>query len=369
MDHTVLSTQDLTVGYQEPLIREICLDLRQGEIVALIGPNGAGKTTVLKSILRQLAPLSGVILLKGEDLTARSLRDTARLTAAVQTGRFPAELMTVEDVVSAGRYPYTGAFGLLSAEDHQKVREAMETVQVADLAGRDFNCLSDGQRQRVLLARALCQEPELLVLDEPTSFLDIRYKLEFLSILRQLTAQKKLSVLLSLHELELAQRAADKIACIHGDRIVRFGPPEEIFVPGFIPALFDMQSGSYDPLSGSVELERVSGPARVFVLAGGGCGTSVFRRLQRAGIAFSAGILWQNDLDQPAAQALAVQVLTAPAFSALTQAQLEAAMRCIDETETTIAALPEAQMTGAAAPLAQLVEYARSAGKLREAPE
>ena len=367
MKKTYLKTENLSVGYHKvPLIRDICLSLEKGEILVLLGPNGAGKTTILKSIIRQLAPMGGSVYLKGEDMAQMKSNTLSRQMASVQTGRVETELLTVEDVVGAGRYPYTGTFGLLSKEDKTKIKEAMEQVQITDLADRDFTQISDGQRQRVLLARALCQEPELLVLDEPTSFLDIRYKLEFLSILQKLAHEKELSVILSLHELDLAQRIADKVVCVKGDRIERFGKAEEVFRDDFIEQLFDIQKGSYHALSGSVELEKAEGNAEVFVIAGAGYGTAVFRQLQRQQIPFSTGILWKNDQDLPSARALSEEVLEAEAFSPISSELLEKAKRKIDQAKEVILALPIEKMRGLAAPLQELAAYAKEKGKLQE---
>jgi iron complex transport system ATP-binding protein len=367
MEKAYLKTENLSVGYQKlPLIKDICLSLEKGEILVLLGPNGAGKTTILKSIIRQLAPMGGSVYLKGEDMAQMKSNALSRQMASVQTGRVETELLTVEDVVGAGRYPYTGTFGLLSKEDKTKIKEAMEQVQITDLANRDFTQISDGQRQRVLLARALCQEPELLVLDEPTSFLDIRYKLEFLSILQKLAHEKELSVILSLHELDLAQRIADKVVCVKGDRIERFGKAEEVFRDDFIEQLFDIQKGSYHALSGSVELEKAGGPAEFFVIAGAGYGTALFRQLQRQQISFSTGILWENDQDLPSAKALSEEVLEAEAFSPISSELLEKAKEKIDQAKEVILALPIEKMTGFAASLQELAAYAKEKGKLQE---
>ena len=134
-------------------------------------------------------------------------------------------MMTCKEVVATGRYPYTGKFGVLSKEDWKIVDEAVRLVHIENLAERDFTKTSDGQKQRVMLARALCQQPDILVLDEPTSFLDIRYKLEFLSIIQEMARNDRLTVILSLHELDLAERISDKVLCVRGDRIDRFGTP------------------------------------------------------------------------------------------------------------------------------------------------
>ena len=303
-------TEGLTVGYQGvPLIREIAFQLKKGEILTLIGPNGAGKTTILKSLIRQLKPLAGVIVLEGQKTDEMSGRDFARKLSVVLTERVRPEMMTCKEVVATGRYPYTGKFGVLSKEDWKIVAEAVRLVHIEDLAERDFTKTSDGQKQRVMLARALCQQPDILVLDEPTSFLDIRYKLEFLSIIQEMARNDRLTVILSLHELDLAERISDKVLCVRGDRIDRFGTPEEIFCGDYISELYGMTAGHYDAGTGELELQPVSGVPKVFVIAGGGRGKAVFRRLQRQGTPFATGILWENDLDYPSAKALAVQTV------------------------------------------------------------
>lgn len=176
MKEIYLHTRDLSVGYNgRPLIREIRLELARGQIMTLIGPNGAGKSTVLKSIIRQLEPVGGAVYLDGRDMAGLSEGDVARRMSVLMTSHIHPELMTCEDVAATGRYPYTGRLGILSREDREKVAQCLALVHASDLAERDFSRISDGQRQRVLLARALCQEPEVLVLDEPTSFLDIRH--------------------------------------------------------------------------------------------------------------------------------------------------------------------------------------------------
>ena len=209
-------TDQLTVGYEgKPLIREINIQLNKGEILTLIGPNGAGKSTILKSITRQLATISGTVYLEQQQMARMSNKEVSKKLAVVLTERMRPELMTCEDIVATGRYPYTGTLGILSASDKEKVRAAMETVHAWDLKDRDFTAISDGQRQRILLARAICQEPEIIVLDEPTSFLDIRHKLELLTILKKMVLENQLTVIMSLHELDLAQKISDKVICVH----------------------------------------------------------------------------------------------------------------------------------------------------------
>ncbi len=342
MDEFYFYTEGLTVGYQNvPLIKNIKIGVRRGEILTLIGPNGAGKTTILRNIIRQLEPIAGTVFLDGRKIRELSGRDLSMKMSVVLTERVRPELMTCEDVVATGRYPYTGRFGVLSEEDHRIVRETMELTHILDLVDRDFDETSDGQKQRVMLARALCQEPDIIVLDEPTSFLDIRYKLEFLSILQEMSRTRNLSVIMSLHELDLAGRISDKIACVYGDKIDRVGTPEEIFTPGYIPHLYHMTTGSYDELTGNLELAAVKGDPEVFVIAGNGRGTDIYRSLQRSGVAFATGILWENDLDYPSARALAAEVVSVKAFHEITGTEIARARQLIDSVSSVICAFDD----------------------------
>ena len=173
-------TDQLTVGYDgKPLIKEINIQLNKGEILTLIGPNGAGKSTILKSITRQLSLISGTVYLEQEQMSRMTNREVSKKLAVVLTERMRPELMTCEDVVS-------GTLGILSADDKEKVKSAMEMVHAWDLKDRDFTAISDGQRQRILLARAICQEPEIIILDEPTVGLDPKQIIEIRELIRTL---------------------------------------------------------------------------------------------------------------------------------------------------------------------------------------
>ena len=321
-----LQTENLSVGYNgKALIREIALSLHPGEIMTLIGPNGAGKSTILKSIIRQLALVRGTVRLDGRDMAGLTEGELSRSVSVLMTAHIHPELMTCFDVAATGRYPYTGRLGILTREDREKVAQCLALVHTSDLADRDFSRVSDGQRQRVLLARALCQEPEVLVLDEPTSFLDIRHKLELLAILKDMVRTRHLAVLMSLHELDLAQKVSDYVVCVRGDAVERQGPPEEIFTPDYIMSLYGAARGSYNALFGSLELEAVSGAPEVFVIGGGGAGIPAYRKLQRQGVPFAAGVLQENDLDYPAARALAAEVVSEEPFQPVGEASFRQA--------------------------------------------
>ena len=326
MAEVFLETKNLSVGYGTTVILDgVELTISPGEILTVIAPNGVGKSTLLKTLIRQLPAISGVVMLDHQPLAAYAERDLARKSAAVLTGRPEPEKMTCEEVVSAGRYPYTGRLGILSADDRLAVEEAMSLVRVLPLRDRDFNCLSDGQRQRVLLARAIAQDPKLLVMDEPTSFLDIRHKLEFLYLLKELVRQKQIAAVLSMHELDLAQKFSDTVLCLRDGHVDRIGPPEEIFSGGYIGQLFQVEFGTYNECFGSPEPPRISGTPRVFVIADGGEGIPLYRMLNRKGIPFAAGILFENDVELPVASALASAVITAKAFEPVPDETVEKA--------------------------------------------
>ena len=321
---------NITVGYDgRPLLRNVRLGVDRGEILTLIGPNGVGKSTLLKSLGGQLRLLGGTVLLEGTSLNTLSSGERAKTMALMLTQAPRTELTSCFELVSGGRYPYTGRLGLLSREDREKVRGALELVGAETLADRDFSKISDGQRQRVLLARAICQEPDIILLDEPTSFLDIRGKAELLDILRRLARERHVAILMSLHELDLAQKVSDRVACVGENGITMVGAPEEVFTAAQIQNLYHIAKGSYDPVYGGMELEAGSGEPEVFVIGGAGQGIPLYRRLQRQGRPFAAGILYENDLDYPVACALAAQVIAQEAFVPVEQRRFREALSCM----------------------------------------
>ena len=313
-------TQDLSVGYDgRALIHDINIQVEKGKILTLIGPNGAGKSTILKSITRHLAKICGQVYIDRQEIYAWSARELAKRVAVVLTDRIHPELMTCGEVVAMGRYPYTNALGHLTARDREIVAQARERVHTLYLAEQDFTTLSDGQRQRIMLARALCQEPEVLILDEPTAYLDIRHKIELLDILREMAHERGITVIMSLHEIDLATKISDYLLCVKGDTIEAFGPPEDILAEGVIERLYDIQRGSYNLLFGSVELAKPRGEPQVFVVGGGGQGVACYRALQKRQLPFAAGILFDNDVDCQVARELSDHVVTAPAFEPMTE--------------------------------------------------
>lgn len=363
MKDSYIHAENMAVGYQHrPLIEGIDLTLRPGEIVTLIGPNGSGKSTILKSMIRQLPLISGAVYYGGQDMKDLPEKELAKKISILMTQKFHTERMSCEELVAMGRYPYTNTLGILTSHDRQIIKEAISLVQAEAVAEKNFEEISDGQRQRILLARAICQEPEVMVLDEPTSFLDIRHKLKLLSILKELVQKKKIAILLSLHELDLAQKISDRVICIRDHKVDRFGTPEEIFSDRYIEELFGLEEGSYDACFGSMELLAVKKEPEIFVIAGGGSGISTYRNLQRKGISFATGILSENDIDYHVGRRLAAEIISEKAFSPIREETYERAEKILKRCKNVMCTLKEFGEYNQANK--KLLDYAGKTGKL-----
>ncbi|MCR5789583.1 MAG: ABC transporter ATP-binding protein [Lachnospiraceae bacterium] len=237
-----LETVSLSAGYgKHVIIYDADLSFTAGSIVTLIGANGSGKSTLLKTLCGELKPLNGTVRLSGPDgdrtITEIPAKELSKRIAILMTDKFRSGFMKVKEIVELGRYPYTGLTGMLSKTDKEAVEKALSLLKLTELADQLFSELSDGQRQLVMLARAICQEPEILIMDEPTSFLDINYKLALLRIIRALS-DKGITVILSLHELELAKEIADSCVCIREGHILPVCAPSEVFTPDILGEIF-----------------------------------------------------------------------------------------------------------------------------------
>lgn len=360
-----IAVTNLSAGYGgKAVLSDVTLHVKPGQILTLVGPNGSGKSTILKTITRQLRRISGSIAVIGRDMDDISGRELAQMMSMVMTERLSPELMTCRDVVATGRYPYTGHFGVLGKEDCEKVERAMKLLHISEVADRLFTQISDGQRQLIMLARALCQEPRLLILDEPTSFLDMRYKLEILSSIRQMVQSEGLAVIMSLHELDLAQKVSDIVACVDGSTVSAVGTPEEIFSGDIIRRLYHVSAEAFAQTTGSMFLPRIEGAPRVFVIGGGGRAIPLFYALQRRQIPFAVGILGENDVEWESACALAVRVISQRAFYPIEEGQLAEAKSCIDACVSCVCTADSFGPLNEANRL--LKEYAAQQGKLTE---
>ena len=329
-DEYFFTLDGLSVGYgKKAVVSDINVRLPRGTVLSLVGPNGAGKSTILNTITRRLSALAGVVCVDGGDIRKMRGRDVAQRLAAVTTERIRPELTTVYEIAASGRYPYTNAFGTLTPNDKKAVWDALSRVGVDDIVDCDFLSLSDGQRQRVMLARAICQEPDVIVLDEPTSYLDIKHKIELLEILRSM-ARSGVTVVMSMHEIDLASKVSDILMLIKDGRVAGLGAPGDVADADSVRELYGIGCGSYDDVFGSVELPRADGEPLLFVVGGGGCGIPFYRRAQSLSVPCAAGIIAENDVDIIPARALCVEVITAPVFEIFTEREAAAAHAVID---------------------------------------
>jgi len=225
---SALRIENLTSGYdrKKPVVKELNLAVKEGEFVGIVGPNGCGKTTLLKTIIGVIKPYSGSLAVGGRLVEQLNRRDLARKIALVPQMMEPVEGFTVEDMVLNRRLPYLERFAFESAEDYEAVEWAIEQLRIEELKGRMVDELSGGEFQRVMIARALAQEPNLLLLDEPISHLDIRYQVKICRLLRRLRAH--CSLLATFHDLNLASRFCTRLVLMSRGRIVADGPPAEV---------------------------------------------------------------------------------------------------------------------------------------------
>jgi iron complex transport system ATP-binding protein len=254
-----LRTRDLAVGYstrrsRRAVLERVNLEARAGELVCLLGPNGIGKSTLLRTLARMQPPLWGTVELAGTDLRSITDAELARRLGVVLTERVMVEALGVRRIVELGRYPHSGWFGRITDRDRRAVDWAIDAVGASHLVERDFSRLSDGERQRVMIARALAQEPVLLVLDEPTAFLDVPSRVELMGLLRHLTRDTALAVVVSTHDLELALRTADLVWLVMPGGELMAGAPEDVVLAGGVAQAFEGRRIRFHPEERSFRL-------------------------------------------------------------------------------------------------------------------
>ncbi|NLZ17643.1 MAG: ABC transporter ATP-binding protein [Desulfobulbaceae bacterium] len=306
-----LSVQALSVGYSStPVLRDLHFVCERGQFISLLGPNGAGKTTLLRTLSRHLPPLSGAIQVRGKSLKALGSLELARIMAVVLTDKITPPLLTVEEFVALGRYPHTDYLGRLRQVDKVRIHAALNDVHAGALRQRQFSDLSDGERQKVLIARALAQEPQLLLLDEPTIHLDLRHRIEVMAILRDLCREQGITVLASLHDVDVAAKISDRVALIKNGGMMAWGAPESIINAATVAELYNLEQAVFDSALGGLEIRGPSTGSRVFVLGGMGSGAGVYRMLAKKGFAISTGVLQEHDLDFHVARALGAECIS-----------------------------------------------------------
>lgn len=275
--HEVLTTVDLAVGYGRgrhatPILAGLSLVLRRGELVCLLGANGAGKTTLMRTLAGMQPPIHGEVCIDGESTRTLPPLELARRVSVVLTERADVGMLSAYDLVALGRHPYTDWTGRLSERDHAAVERALAAVRITPLAHRSVNELSDGERQKVMIARAFAQDAAIMLLDEPTAFLDLPRRVEIMDMLRRVAHDDKRAVLLSTHDLDLALRTADRFWLLGGDGQIHIGAPEDLILNGAFEAAFRDDGVQFDTSTGGFTMPlsqtrsiRVNGEGVAFV--------------------------------------------------------------------------------------------------------
>ena len=224
----------------EAVLKGVSIEIPQGEMLSIIGPNGAGKTTLLRCINRILKPRRGVIMINGQSIEGMSRREIAKRMGYVPQSTHQVFPNTVFDVILMGRRPHFA--WKCNEKDIEKVLETLKMLGIENLAMRDITELSGGQQQKVFIARALAQEPEILLLDEPTSNLDIKHQLEVMNIIKSITNERGITAIMAIHDLNLASRYADRVIMMHEGRIFAVGSPEEVLTPKNIREVYGVEA-------------------------------------------------------------------------------------------------------------------------------
>lgn len=268
---TTVEVKGLATGYVSKSTRKVITEgvnasLHNGELTCLLGPNGAGKSTLLRTLSAFQPPLAGEILIEGRPLDEYSAAGLARVIGVVLTDRISLDNMTVHELVSMGRSPYTGFWGRLSLDDRRMVDHALDLVGIRDLSRRMVQTLSDGERQKMMIAKALAQETPIIFLDEPTAFLDYPSKVEIMQLLQRLAREEGKTVFLSTHDLELALQIADKVWLIDKTYGVNIGVPEDLALDGALGRYFEREGVVFDMGTGLFRINNR--PSRTMRLTG-----------------------------------------------------------------------------------------------------
>ena len=250
--HHTLAAERLTLGYGDrKVVRDLTVTIPTGRVTVVVGANACGKSTLLRGLARLLAPSDGAVLLDGKDITSLATRDVARVLGLLPQSPIAPEGITVADLVGRGRYPHQGWFRQWTPDDDAAVADALAQTGVLDLAGRSVDELSGGQRQRVWIAMALAQRTDLLLLDEPTTFLDVAHQVEVLDLLTDLNRARGTTIVLVLHDLNLAARYADHLVAMVDGAVHSAGAPGDVLTEDTVRTVFGLESRVIeDPTSG-----------------------------------------------------------------------------------------------------------------------
>ncbi|MGO5091422.1 ABC transporter ATP-binding protein [Clostridium sp. LCP25S3_F10] len=238
-----IETKNLDIAYEDTLIvKELNMQIPKGKITSIIGANGCGKSTILKAVGRILKPKNGLVHLNGQDISKLSTKEIAKKMAILPQNPTAPSGLTVSELVAYGRFPHQKGFGNLTKEDKKIVKWALDATKLSEFESREVDTLSGGQRQRVWIAMALAQQTDLILLDEPTTYLDLAHQLEVLKLLYELNRNQKCTIVMVLHDLNLAARFSDYIIAIQKGAIIKYGNPEEVMTPEVLKKTFNINA-------------------------------------------------------------------------------------------------------------------------------
>ncbi|NFV13777.1 ABC transporter ATP-binding protein [Clostridium sporogenes] len=238
-----IETKNLDIAYEDTLIvKELNMHIPKGKITSIIGANGCGKSTILKAVGRILKPKNGLVHLNGQDISKLSTKEIAKKMAILPQNPTAPSGLTVSELVAYGRFPHQKGFGNLTKEDKKIVKWALDATKLSEFESREVDTLSGGQRQRVWIAMALAQQTDLILLDEPTTYLDLAHQLEVLKLLYELNCNQKCTIVMVLHDLNLAARFSDYIIAIRKGAIIKYGNPEEVMTPEVLRKTFNINA-------------------------------------------------------------------------------------------------------------------------------
>lgn len=343
---TVLEANRIVYSYtRKPVVNDVSLEVKKGEFMSILGPNGSGKSTLLKTLSHIYIPDSGEIVLMGKSLDTYKRKEIAQRIAMVPQDTSLDFEFTVEEVVLMGRHPFLGRFGKEDVLDMDLAYEAMERTNTLHIKDSLITEISGGERQRVFIAKALAQNTSIMLLDEPTSHLDINHQIEILELLKRLNSEKELAIVLVIHDINLAARYSDRILLMKDGEIVDQGSPETVITPESIENTYGMkvvvETNRY---TGHVTVTPIevkrrllgSERKRIHIIGGGGTSLELMNTLNQEGHYLSLGVINVGDSDWQHAKALRLQVIEEKPFSGISEKSTKKAFEKIMDSDIVV---------------------------------